>query len=65
MWPFKRCLHIWRVLDKTVIPGAKEIENAHLLMMDDEIRAAMALTRDSVMVLVVCDKCGKLDRSDA
>jgi hypothetical protein len=58
MWPFRRCLHDWHVVDKTVFKspyeqlGPEEFSRLR--------HAILAMFSSKVVLTVACKKCGDL-----
>ena len=53
------CKHEWKVLDKTVLPSAWEQLKARMSVDKGHI----GLFRKKVVVILVCKKCGKLNKT--
>ena len=65
MWPFKRCAHEWRVLDKTVIHGVHHDPTEPVKLSPENMRFWLRTLTDRVALTVACDKCGKLRTLEA
>lgn len=61
MWPFRKCLHDWSVINEVMLPSAFEqiTASGHTLKGDD---ARMMIFEKHHAVLVSCKKCGELRR---
>jgi len=63
MWPFKRCVHDWQVVDRTVLPSLVD----QLQLQEGgatEIKGCSSSMGSRTLSLVLkCSKCGAINKT--